>query len=52
MTSGRTWTLDAMLQAILLTSSLVLMLAMCASLKVLSAIRVRQAAEMQAEPDA
>lgn len=40
-----------MLQAILLTCSLVLMLAMCASLKVLSAIRVRQAAEQASEPD-
>ena len=42
-----------MLQAILLTSSLVLMLAMCASLKVLSAIRIRQAGAAQApEQDA
>jgi hypothetical protein len=44
-----------MLQAILLTASLVLMLAMCASLMLLSQHRVRQAAEAmpaQAEPDA
>jgi hypothetical protein len=40
-----------MLQAILLSSSLLLMVAMCASLYVLSAVRVRQAAApVQAQP--
>lgn len=37
-----------MLQAILLTSSLLLMLGMCASLMWLSALRVREAAEVAA----
>lgn len=44
-----------MLQAILLTSSLVLMLAMCASLMLLAQSRVRRAAEavpaQASEPD-
>jgi hypothetical protein len=45
-----------MLQAILLTSSLLIVLAMCASLMWLASVRVREAAEVASvpapEPDA
>jgi hypothetical protein len=41
-----------MLQAILLTSSLALMLGMCASLMWLAAARVREAGSVQSDDDA